>query len=195
MVLIHLKASLRAFTRLSLRLRSPPLVPVISIPTLAMTFERPPSLIGNKGPCEKRTEDADGDDVDMSSSEDYYRYISAGLSHDDAQFLASVPPKEQDRIFRKVDYRLVPCLGVLYFVAHLDRANIGNVKIEGLEASLGMFDIDYNIAVALFFIPYILCEVPSNYLLSNFSRPSRYMGFLVGIESLAMKILLVVAHS
>jgi hypothetical protein len=31
--------------------------------------------------------------------------------------------------------------------AHLDRANIGNAKIEGLEASLGMAGTDYNIVV------------------------------------------------
>jgi hypothetical protein len=33
---------------------------------------------------------------------------------------------------------------------------LGNAKIEGLEASLGMSGADYNIAVSMFFIPYIL---------------------------------------
>jgi hypothetical protein len=47
-------------------------------------------------------------------------------------------------------------LALLYLVSHLDRANIGNAKIEGLEASLGMAGVDYNIAVAIFFVPYIL---------------------------------------
>ncbi|KAI3573479.1 major facilitator superfamily domain-containing protein, partial [Fusarium oxysporum f. sp. albedinis] len=106
-------------------------------------------------------------------------YVQAGLSSEDAQFLAAIPLEEQSRIFRKVDWRLVPFLGVLYLIAHLDRANIGNAKIEGLEASLGMSDTDYNVAVAVFFIPYVLCEVPSNYLLSKFSRASFYMGTLV----------------
>lgn len=46
---------------------------------------------------------------------------------------------------------------------------------------------DYNIAVGIFFVPYVLCEVPSNVLLSKFKKPSWYMGFLViswGIVSL-----------
>lgn len=34
--------------------------------------------------------------------------------------------------------------------SHLDRANIGNAKIEGLEASLGMTGTDYNVALAIF---------------------------------------------
>lgn len=33
-----------------------------------------------------------------------------------------------------------------YLIAHLDRANIGNAKIEGLEASLNMTGTDYNVA-------------------------------------------------
>ena len=119
-------------------------------------------------------------------SEDYLKYISAGLSADDAQFLASVPTKEQDRIFRKVDWHLVPYLAILYLIAHLDRANIGNAKISGLEESLNMTDVDYNIAVGVFFIPYVLCEVPSNYFLSKFSRPSWYVGTLVRLTSFSI---------
>lgn len=64
---------------------------------------------------------------------------------------------------------------------------IGNAKIEGLEDSLNMAGTDYNVAVGIFFVPYVLCEVPSNVLLSKFKKPSWYMGFLVvswGIVSL-----------
>lgn len=38
---------------------------------------------------------------------------------------------------------------------------------------------DYNVAVSVFFPPYILCEVPSNFFLAKFNRPSYYMGTLV----------------
>lgn len=69
-------------------------------------------------------------------------------------------------------------LALLYLISHIDRANIGNAKIEGLEASLNMTGTDYNVAVAIFFVPYILGEVPSNMLLVRF-RPSWYIGFLV----------------
>lgn len=50
-----------------------------------------------------------------------------------------------------------------------------------------MVGTDYNVAVGIFFVPYVLCEVPSNVLLSKFRKPSWYMGFLViswGIVSL-----------
>lgn len=47
-------------------------------------------------------------------------------------------------------------LAILYLVSHLDRANIGNAKIAGLVEDLGMSGIQYNIALSLFFIPYVL---------------------------------------
>lgn len=47
-------------------------------------------------------------------------------------------------------------LAILYLASHLDRANIGNAKIEGLADDLGLDGVQWNIALSLFFIPYIL---------------------------------------
>jgi sugar phosphate permease len=132
---------------------------------------------------EMTTLDEDKSDTVSLEKEDINRaeaaYRSPALSTEDAEWLANIDQKEQHRIFHKVDLRLVPMLALLYLIAHLDRANIGNAKIEGLEDSLNMNDTDYNVAVAVFFVPYVLCEVPSNLLLAKFSRPSYYMGTLV----------------
>ena len=45
------------------------------------------------------------------------------------------------------------------FIDH--SANLGNAKIEGLEKDLNMTGTDYNVANMMFFIPYILLEVPA----------------------------------
>ncbi|KAF9894341.1 hypothetical protein FE257_007844 [Aspergillus nanangensis] len=116
---------------------------------------------------------------DVGFPEEKRQYIDRGLSPEEADFLLSLSDKEKDKIYRKVDIRLVPMLALLYLIAHLDRANIGNAKIEGIEAELGMSGVDYNIAVAVFFIPYITLEVPSNLILGKFKRPSWYIGLLV----------------
>ena len=52
-------------------------------------------------------------------------------------------------------------------------------KIEGIDVDLGINGIQWNIVLSLFFVPYILLEVPSNILLKRFQRPSLYMGMLV----------------
>ncbi|GAB7364040.1 hypothetical protein MBLNU230_g4597t1 [Neophaeotheca triangularis] len=105
-------------------------------------------------------------------------YVQKGLSVEDAEFLHSIDGKAADRIFKKVDVRLVPMLALLYLISHIDRANIGNAKLEGLEDSLNMTGNDYNVALSIFFIPYILAEVPSNLVLSRM-KPSTWIGALV----------------
>jgi hypothetical protein len=49
------------------------------------------------------------------------KYLKAGLSHEDAEYLNSISEKEQRRIFHKVDWRLCPMLMILYLISHLDR--------------------------------------------------------------------------
>lgn len=42
-----------------------------------------------------------------------------------------------------------------------------------------IIDADIHYSVSIFFIPYILLEVPSNVILKKFKRPSTYLGILV----------------
>lgn len=70
-------------------------------------------------------------------------------------------------------------LVLLYLMAYLDKTNIGNAKIEGLLDSLGMAGVQYNVALSIFFIPFVLAEVPSNMVLHLFKRPSLYIGTIV----------------
>ncbi|KAK5798724.1 hypothetical protein VI817_005014 [Penicillium citrinum] len=108
---------------------------------------------------------------------DNFRVV--GLTADDADFFTSYPEEKRKSTFRKVDARLVPMLAVLYLISHIDRANIGNAKIEGMVEDLGMTGVQYNTVLSIFFVPYVLLEVPSNILLKKFKRPSTYLGILV----------------
>lgn len=65
-------------------------------------------------------------------------------------------------------------------------ANLGNAKIEGLEKDLKMTGTDYNVANMMFFIPYILLEVPANTILMKFKRPSLWIGFIVTAWGIVM---------
>ncbi|EFQ34475.1 major facilitator superfamily transporter [Colletotrichum graminicola M1.001] len=101
-----------------------------------------------------------------------------GLSTEGADFYTNYPAEKRKKVFHKVDIRLVPMLAVLYLICHIDRANIGNAKIEGMVEDLGMTGVQYNTVLSIFFIPYVLFEVPSNILLKKFKRPSTYLGGL-----------------
>lgn len=55
----------------------------------------------------------------------------------------------------------------LISLSFLDRTNIGNARLVGLERDLGLKGLDYNIALAVFFPFYIAAEIPSNMILKR----------------------------
>ncbi|WP_228818173.1 MFS transporter [Nocardia transvalensis] len=69
---------------------------------------------------------------------------------------------------RKVGLRLVPFLGLLYFVNYLDRVNIGFAGPNGLKEELAVSETVFGFASGIFFIGYLALEVPSNLALHRF---------------------------
>ncbi|KAI9878608.1 MAG: hypothetical protein M1830_000427 [Pleopsidium flavum] len=84
----------------------------------------------------------------------------------------------EKRLLLKLDLHVLPMITLLYMLAFVDRINIGNARIQGLEKDLHMKGQDYNIALFMFFIPYILLEVPSNILLKKVP-PSTWLSFIM----------------
>ncbi|KAF2710158.1 MFS general substrate transporter [Pleomassaria siparia CBS 279.74] len=77
----------------------------------------------------------------------------------------------------KLDLRLIPILGVTYTILFLDRTNIANARIEGLEAGLNMPSNGYATCLWIFYIPFVLVEVPSNMIMSlPRVRPNIFLG-------------------
>ncbi|KAG0694533.1 major facilitator superfamily domain-containing protein [Suillus ampliporus] len=74
---------------------------------------------------------------------------------------------EDRRILRKVDRRLLPIFTLLYLLSFLDRSNIGNAKIDGMTTDLGISAASYNTALAIYFVGYVIFEVPANIILKK----------------------------
>lgn len=88
----------------------------------------------------------------------------------------------------------------------------GNAKIEGLEDDLKITPSQYNIALSVFFVPYVVLgksppgrcmwaiiltqyqEVPSNYLLTKFKRPSVYIGGIIVAWGIVMTLMGIVQN-
>lgn len=72
------------------------------------------------------------------------------------------------RITRKFDSHLLPFLFGLWLLAFIERSNIGNARIDGLTADLHLIGPNankFNIALTVFYVPYVLIDVPSNWIL------------------------------
>lgn len=84
----------------------------------------------------------------------------------------------------KRDLLLLPILGTMHMILFLDRTNIANARIEGLEAGLNMPPTGYSTALWIFYIPFILAEIPSNLILiTGKIKPNLFLGgqmFLLG---------------
>ncbi|HYZ31069.1 MAG TPA: MFS transporter, partial [Crenalkalicoccus sp.] len=76
-------------------------------------------------------------------------------------------PEIEKRTIGKVMWRLMPFLVACYFVAYLDRVNVGFAKLQ-MNAALGLSESAYGLGAGLFFIAYFLLEVPSNLALDRF---------------------------
>ncbi|KAK7210195.1 hypothetical protein V2G26_017373 [Clonostachys chloroleuca] len=71
---------------------------------------------------------------------------------------------EERRLCRKIDLVIMPTVCLLFLACVIDRANIGNARIAGFEKDLGMAGTDYNATLSLFFVSYIVFEIPCNIL-------------------------------
>lgn len=69
-------------------------------------------------------------------------------------------------IYRRITWRLLPFLLLCYVLACLDRFNISFAKLQ-MQQTLGMSEAVYGLGAGIFFLGYMMCEVPSNLLLAK----------------------------
>src|SRR5690242_18873865 len=71
-----------------------------------------------------------------------------------------------DAIYRKVTWRLIPFLFLCYVLSFLDRINIAYAQLQ-MRQDLNLSDAAYGLGAGIFFIGYLIFEVPSNLLLER----------------------------
>ena len=86
----------------------------------------------------------------------------------------------ETRLRRKIDLHIVPIVAIIYLFCFIDRANIGlwarrsarslklichyagNARLAGFEKDLNITGYGYNQVISIFYISYIIFEIPSN---------------------------------
>ncbi|KAI7901670.1 major facilitator superfamily domain-containing protein [Cokeromyces recurvatus] len=76
---------------------------------------------------------------------------------------------EEKVITRIIDRHMMPLFCVFYFMDFLDRANIGNATLAGIQVDLHLSSEQLSTVISAFYITYIIFEVPSNIVLKRTS--------------------------
>ena len=90
-------------------------------------------------------------------------------------------------VYRRIDLHVLPLLMCCYLLAYLDRINIGFAKLQ-MQSDIGITDAVFGVGAGIFFLGYILFEIPSNLLLPRLGARKTLSRIMVlwGLTSAAM---------
>ena len=121
--------------------------------------------------------------------------MSQSITHAFEPGGSSAAHQDDDALYRKVTLRIVPFLFLCYVISFLDRINIGFAQLQ-MKHDLGFSDAMYGLGAAVFYIGYVLCEVPSNMLLARFGARRTFTRIMLlwGAASVCMMFVSQASH-
>ena len=87
----------------------------------------------------------EGGDIDLRHGQDAGGSTGYVLDH-----------QAERALCRKLDVRLLPVLAIMFLFNGLDKGNLGNAKTAGMDKDLNFKKSQYNIALSVFYIPFVL---------------------------------------
>ncbi|KAK4498337.1 hypothetical protein PRZ48_010995 [Zasmidium cellare] len=83
-------------------------------------------------------------------------------------------------LLRRIDWRLMPTITIMFLMNYLDRINVSNARIAGLQDDLNMSDAVWSTGISTFYIGYLIGQLPGNLWLARV-RPSLLLpGMMIG---------------
>src|ERR1700742_1240688 len=80
---------------------------------------------------------------------------------------ASPDQAAEDRLVRRLTWRLMPLVAMTYFVSVIDKSNVSFAKLQMIQ-DLGMSEATFGFGASLFFVAMLLLELPSSLLARRF---------------------------
>ncbi|KAI0896548.1 major facilitator superfamily domain-containing protein [Annulohypoxylon nitens] len=97
------------------------------------------------------------------------------------EMIARLTPEQrvelENRLRRKIDWRLLPMVILMYILNYIDRNNIAAAKLAGLPEDLHLDpnSSEFQTAVSILFVGYLLMQIPSNLFLNKIGKPAIYL--------------------
>jgi D-galactonate transporter len=95
--------------------------------------------------------------------------------------------RELEAVYARIAKRIIPVLILLFVMAWMDRVNVGFARLQML-ADLGFSDAVFGFGAGIFYLGYLLFEIPSNLLLERIGarKTLARIALLWGVTSIAM---------
>ncbi|KAH6869176.1 major facilitator superfamily domain-containing protein [Thelonectria olida] len=72
-------------------------------------------------------------------------------------------------VVRKIDWHMMPCVTLMFLMNYLDRINVSNARLAGLQEDLNMSDTVWNAGISTFYVGYLVGQLPGNLLMAKTS--------------------------
>ncbi|KAF8826717.1 hypothetical protein HHX47_DHR5000659 [Lentinula edodes] len=95
-----------------------------------------------------------------------------------SQEIVDYERKMTRRVLWKLDCHVLPPLALLWLANFIDRSNVGNARIAGLETDTHLHGNQFNTVLAVFYVSYMLVEMPSNWILKKLGA-NRWLPIIV----------------
>jgi hypothetical protein len=86
--------------------------------------------------------------------------------------------EEDIRVVRKFDLIVLPCIAMCHFFSALDKSNLGNAKIDGIEKDVGMSPSQYGNIASMTYVTSLLFQIPVGMSL-KYVGPKKLLSFCV----------------
>jgi len=102
---------------------------------------------------------------------------------------AESPSLCRNQLYRKVTLRIMPFVFLAYVVNQIDRTNVSFAKLQ-FVTDLGLSEAAYGLGAGMFFVGYLLFEVPSNLILHRIGARKTMVRIMIlwGLASMAMSL-------
>ncbi|KAM5352980.1 hypothetical protein ACJ41O_005702 [Fusarium nematophilum] len=94
-------------------------------------------------------------------------------------------PEDETRIIRRVDWRLIPMVALMYCVSIIDRTNVAAASIAGMMEELELVGNRYSIITLVFFTTYIVFQPPSTVIVRKIG-PRIHLAGITGLWGIVM---------
>ncbi|KIW14293.1 hypothetical protein PV08_07075 [Exophiala spinifera] len=82
------------------------------------------------------------------------------------------------KVVKKIDWRLMPCITLMFLMNYLDRINVSNARLAGLQDDLKMSDTVWNAGISTFYVGYLIGQLPGNLWLAK-ANPSKFLPIIM----------------